>query len=195
MVSISCFYVHYNRNPVNFTFIRFENFVRVILNNRSVILTYKQLVTETQLFQIYKLSLLCTEDISTIQSEKRMIKGNMTEIYGIATKRNWKMMHFTDDYVFVELYKSFTKNPLNMNPPKRATSMKKVRKFLKLLDCKISDYMVEPDDIIEDFFINETEEIFEYFNNYISYGLRFNALLSITDTYGSDVMTTISEFL
>ena len=134
MVFISCFYVHYNRHQVNFTFVRFEKFVKVILNSRSIIFTNEQLVSSIKLFQIYKLSLLCTEDTSTIQVEREcIIRDRIVNIYGVSTKKNWKLMRFTNDYDFIPLEKSFIKNPLNMKEPKRATSMKKVRKFLKLL--------------------------------------------------------------
>ena len=41
MVTISCFYNHFNSISVNIIFIQFEKFVKVILNNRIVILQTK----------------------------------------------------------------------------------------------------------------------------------------------------------
>lgn len=73
MVCISCFYIHYNRHPINFTFIRFTNFIKVILNKRSIILTNERLASNIELFQIYKLSLLCTKDSSTIEKKQEYI--------------------------------------------------------------------------------------------------------------------------
>ena len=58
MVTISCFYNHFNSISVNIIFIQFEKFVKVILNNRIVILTNKELISNIKLFQLFKLSLL-----------------------------------------------------------------------------------------------------------------------------------------
>lgn len=196
MVFISCFYVHYNRNEVNFTFVRFEKFIKVILNDRSVILTNEQFVSNNKLFQIYILSLLCTEDSSTIQMEQINIKRDRTvNSYGVLTKINWKLMYFTNDYRFIPLKKLFINNPLNMEEPKRATSMKKVRKFLKLLNGNIADLMDEPDKIINDFYRHESEEVIDYLESYISYNVQTIALHSIIQKYGSDVLTSVSKFL
>ena len=196
MVFISCFYVHYNRNEVNFTFVRFEKFIKVILNDRSVILTNEQFVSNNKLFQIYILSLLCTEDSSTIQMEQINIKrGRTVNSYGVLTKINWKLMYFTNDYRFIPLKKLFINNPLNMEEPKRATSMKKVRKFLKLLNGNIADLMDEPDKIINDFYRHESEEVIDYLESYISYNVQTIALHSIIQKYGSDVLTSVSKFL
>ena len=196
MVFISCFYVHYNRNEVNFTFVRFEKFIKVILNDRSVILTNEQFVSNNKLFQIYILSLLCTEDSSTIQIEQINIKrGRTVDSYGVLTKINWKLMYFTNDYRFIPLKKLFINNPLNMEEPKRATSMKKVRKFLKLLNGNIADLMDEPDKIINDFYRHESEEVIDYLESYISYNVQTIALHSIIQKYGSDVLTSVSKFL
>ncbi len=196
MVFISCFYVHYNRDEVNFTFVRFEKFVKVILNSRSVIFTNEQLVTNIKLFQIYKLSLLCTEDSSTIQMERINIKrGRTVDSYGVSTRMNWKLMRFTNNYTFIPLEKSFIKNPLNMEEPKRATSMKKVRKFLKLLNGNIADLMDEPDKLIKDFYRHESEEVIDYLESYMIHNVQCSALHSVIQKYGSDVLTSVSKFL
>lgn len=194
MVSISCFYNHYNIFPFNFTFIEYEKYVKIIINERSIILTKEQLVLNTKLFQIFILSLLCTEDISTIQSQESIIFLNTT-IYGINTKKKWKSLRFTNEYSFIELEKSYRKNPLNSREPKRNSSMKKIRKFNKLLNGRASIMIGDPNKLILDFYINESKELYEYFNKYIDYNLKFNVLLSITQNYGSDIMTIISSFI
>ena len=70
-----------------------------------------------------------------------------------------------------------------------------MRKFLKLLNDINEELVGDPDNIINEFYMNETEEIFEYFNNYIDYELQLNVLLLINDKYGSDVMRNIIEFI
>ena len=115
--------------------------------------------------------------------------------YGVLTKINWKLMYFTNDYRFIPLKKLFINNPLNMEEPKRAPSMKKVRKFLKLLNGNIADLMDEPDKIINDFYRHESEEVIDYLESYISYNVQTIALHSIIQKYGSDVLTSVSKFL
>lgn len=63
-------------------------------------------------------------------------------------------------------------NPLNMKEPKRATSMKNVRKFIKLLNGNIADLMDEPDKLINDFYRHESEEVIDYLESYISYNVQ-----------------------
>ena len=101
MVAISCFYKHFNRSPINFTFIQFEQYVKVILNDRIVILTKKQLVSNAKLVQMFILSLLCTEDTSVVSSQ--IVYGKIK--WGIYTQWYWKNIEFTDYY---EIIRSFT---------------------------------------------------------------------------------------
>lgn len=198
MVEISCFKGIYNKYSVIFTFIKFKNYVKVILDAKSVILTNMQLISNIELFQIYKLSLLCTKHSSNIETINKYNYYNYKNeyIYGILTKRNWTIMGVSDDYCFVPLQKSPKKNPLNMKEPKRSSSDKKIRKFLKVLnEIIITDDISIVNTLIEEFYMNEAEKLLNYFNYYIDYYLRFNALLSINNIYGCDIMTSISNLI
>lgn len=198
MVEISCFKGIYNKYSVIFTFIKFKNYVKVILDAKSVILTNMQLISNIELFQIYKLSLLCTKHSSNIETINKYNYYNYKNeyIYGILTKRNWTIMGVSDDYCFVPLQKSPKKNPLNMKEPKRSSSDKKIRKFLKVLnEIIITDDISIANTLIEEFYMNEAEKLLNYFNYYIDYYLRFNALLSINNIYGCDIMTSISNLI
>ena len=87
MVEISCFKGIYNKYSVIFTFIKFKNYVKVILDAKSVILTNMQLISNIELFQIYKLSLLCTKHSSNIETINKYSFINKNKyIYGILTK-------------------------------------------------------------------------------------------------------------
>ena len=69
MPSISCFsYRLWSRVPYNFTFIKFEKFIKVILNSRTVVFTNDELASHQRLFQLFTLSLLLTEDTSQVSS-------------------------------------------------------------------------------------------------------------------------------
>jgi hypothetical protein len=193
MVSVSCFYCHYNIDPVNFTFIQYKNFIKVCLNKRVVILTNEQLVSNHQLFQIFKLSLLCTRNSSNVQMEQ--------DIYGVFTTMYWKNLRFTNYYNFIELEKSncrSPKNPLNTLEPKRSSSVKKLRKFMKLFNKYITK-IKNPNDLICEYLIkNDFDELMEYFTKYINYNKnnpQINILSRILHNYGVDVYSNILRFM
>lgn len=81
MTSISCLYIHYNRIPINFVFVKYENFIKIMLNDKSVVMTIKDMISYRELFQIYIMSLILTEDTLTI--ERSRIEGKY--IYGVST--------------------------------------------------------------------------------------------------------------
>ena len=53
--SISCFYFDCNHESYYFTFIKYEKFIIIYLNIKSVILTIKQLVSNIRLFQMLRI--------------------------------------------------------------------------------------------------------------------------------------------
>ena len=126
MIEISCFYIHYNRNPVNFTFIKYEKFMKIIFQTKKIVIPIEKLKNHQLLFQFYILSLLCTEDPSKVS---RVRNG-----YGISTEKFWKYIEFYQDYDVITLEKDRKKNPLSSQEPKRETSAKKQKKFFKLLE-------------------------------------------------------------
>lgn len=126
MIEISCFYIHYNRVPVNFTFIKYEKFMKIIFQTKKIVIPIEKLKNNQLLFQFYILSLLCTEDPSKVS---RVRNG-----YGVSTEKFWKYIEFYRDYDVITLEKDRMKNPLSSQEPKRETSVKKQNKFLKLLE-------------------------------------------------------------
>ena len=201
MVSVSCFYCHYNRESVNFTFIQFKNFVKVCLNKRAVILTNKQLVLNPELFQIFKLSLLCTNDVSMVYSKPLDLSYGNKDIYGTLTKMYWKNLRFTKHYEFIEFEKSnlkSPKNPFNAEEPKRSTSEKKIRKFMKLLNS-FNDKVKPANEFIREFLdLNDYDLLIEYFRNYIIHNQcnpQITILSQIYHNYGIDVYRSISRFM
>lgn len=199
MVSISCFYCHYNREPINFTFIKYEKFVKVCLNYRIITFSNEEFVSNTKLFEIFKLSLLCTKDSSKIDKVSvPLSNGFEIMIYGIYTQRYWKYLRFTEDYHFIEFEKSnwrSPRNPLNTKEPKRASSNKKIKKFMKLFadySCKIKD----TNQLIREYLaINKFNDLIEYFTRYISYNYKVINLTLILHNYGQDVYNYVRNYL
>lgn len=190
MVAISCFYNHYNKMSVNFIFIQFEQFVKVILNDRIVTLTNKQLVSNNKLYKMFKLSLLCTKDTSQINVDPSNYFG-----MGILTQRYWKHIEFTTDYDFVELSKAKYRNPLLAQEPKRPSSSKKIRKFEKLFDTYMTERIKDPDELLKEYFSIHLIDLNEYFIRYIDHNAKIELLSSIMHTYGRDVYSSVRRFL
>lgn len=192
--SISCFYVHYNHNPHNFTFIKFEKFVKVILNSKAVIMTIQQLVENIQLFKIFKLSLLLTKDTTQVSSFDNFIIGKI--LYGVLTERYWKNLRLTEYDELILFEKSPTRNPLNASEPKRASSRKKLNKFHKLFERVLnSGFIKEPEVIMNEFLENEATEIFDYFRRYIEHERKIEMLSMILHNYGHDVYCCVKKFV
>ena len=128
MIEISCFYVHYNRCPINITFIKYDKFMKIILQNRTISIRIENIIEYQFLVDFYILSLLCTKDTSKIDYE---INNKGQIFYGVSTKRLWKGLYFMREYEIITLEKNFFKNPLLSQEPRRETGNKKIRKFMK----------------------------------------------------------------
>ena len=146
-LSISCFYMYFdNAKPINITFIKFDNYIKVIFNNRSVILTNNQLLSNFELFQLYLLSLILTEDTSKIY------KTNNN--YGIYTKI-WDNLYLSPSYKMIYLEKLAHKNPFKSNEPKRPTSSKKINKFMWIFNRWIKTIDINPINLFYEYYLIE----------------------------------------
>jgi hypothetical protein len=200
MVAISCFYISYNNSPVKLIFIQFKQFMKIMLNNRIIILTYKQLIYNIKLFQLFKLSLLCTEDTSRIYI-------NSYAEFGVSTRQYLKRLEFTDEFKFVEfsnfkyqykfvsLDKLSYRDPFLAQEPKRSSSSKKIRKFEKLFDSYIFKRIKQPNDLLNEYFDLELLELNNYFTKYINNEAKIQLLSSILHNYGRDVYSSVRKFL
>jgi hypothetical protein len=188
MPTISCFYIKYNRDPINITFIKYDNYVKVILNRRAVILKNNQLISNNELFQIYLISLLLTEDTSTI--EQIIVDDKI--YYGVYTMRYWKNLYLTDFYRIISLEKSAHRNPLNTKEPKRASSAKKYNKFMRYFyNYYNDDYIINPTQIFKEFIFNETDEDVQF----LKHQTQIEALTYIFHNYGRDVFSAINKYV
>ena len=192
--SISCYYMHYNYQPYNFTFIKFEKFVKVLLNARAVVMNFKQLAENTKLFKIYQLSLLLTKDTTQISTLVDETTGDV--MYGVITEWYWKHLRISGFEEFTVLEKSRYKNPLKSCEPKRESSGKKINKFLKLFNSEdVVNKMKDPDVVVLEFFQKESAEIFDYFRRYIEHERKVEMLSVILHNYGRDVYGCVRKFV
>jgi hypothetical protein len=192
--SISCYYLHYNRQPYNFTFIKFEKFVKVILNTRAVVMTIKQLVENAKLFKIYQLSLLLTNDTEQIFTSVDEFSGDV--IYGVMTVWYWKYLHLSGFEEFTALEKSRYKNPFKSCEPKRESSRKKYNKFLKLFNSEdVVKKMKDPDAVVLEFFQKESVDIYDYFRQYIEHEKKIMMLSVVMHNYGRDIYKCVKQFV
>lgn len=189
MPSISCFSY---RLFHNFTFIKYENYVKVFYNFKTIILTNEELKSNKILFQIFILSLLLTEDTSRVST----VNDNNKIKYGISTLLHWNKSHFMNYYGFVQLEKLTMRNPLNTMEPKRASGDKKKRKFFKLFKifCQ-NDLGKTTFDILNEFITGEFKEVFDYFAKYIHTECKVNILSSIYHKYGNDIYRSVNRFV
>ena len=192
MVTISCFYNHFNSISVNIIFIQFEKFVKVILNNRIVILTNKELISNIKLFQLFKLSLLCTEDTSRINQTAYGF------IQSISTQQYWKKSYFCQYYNIAVIKKQQHRNPLLAQEPNRSSSSKKIRKFEKLFSIYITYKIKDPNELLNEYLQLELAELNNYFTKYIEYNknnAKIQLLSSILHNYGRDVYSSVRKFM
>jgi hypothetical protein len=200
MVAISCFYRSCNPTPIKIIFIQFERFVKVMFYDKIVILTYEQIVSNIYLFEMFKLSLLCTEDTS------RIYKNSYNETC-VSTRRYLRCLEFTDTYILQE-FENFsniyqlveldkTRNPLLAQEPKRASSAKKIRKFNKLC-FNMANKIGDPYELMYEYLQLELADLNDYFIKYIEHNknnAKIQLLTSIQHNYGRDVYLSIRKFL
>jgi len=191
MIEITCFYIHFNREPVNFTFIKYEKFMKIFFQSKKIIIAIENLRNYHLLFQFYILSLLCTEnskEISTISNSR----GDKV-YYGVSTHKYWKNFYFANYYDIILFEEKQTKNPFHSQEPKRETSIKKIRKFLKSLNHMYErQHIQNPLNYIQDFqstMIEETniDEIIEYEKKI--------EILSCIRSFNKDIYSTIQKFI
>lgn len=153
MVNISGFYTVFNGIIHNFIFITYNKFIKIIYNKKSIVLNFDNFIKNTKLFQIYFLSLICTENTNHTETNIYLVGCiQYTEyVYGTMIKPyNDVYKKFEDDYIFNPMTKNYLKNPLKSKEPKRETSIKKQNKLLKNIYYDLNGF--EPNLIIHNIF-------------------------------------------
>lgn len=193
MIEVSCFYVHYNRDPVNFTFIKYDKFMKIIVQKRKIIIKIENLKNYKTLYQFYILSLLCTEDTSKIYYVNDDVFDENQVVCGISTQKYWKNLYFSYYYEIIILEKNYFKNPFFSQEPKRETSIKKQKKLFKMISNYDDDgHIFHPLCYINNFqyiMINDLnmEKVIQY--------ERQIYLLCCIRGFNRDIYTNIKKFL
>ena len=193
---ISCYHIHANRSPKTIAFTRFNNFVKVSISSyRTVTLAMKDLVEIPHLFEYYLLSLVITGDTSKVVHSEHMntehYHGEEPFKYAVSTEIDWKRMYFTGYYT--DVYLNISRDPFKSQEPKRKTSDKKVRKFVKNF---LNDYhSYDPTAILRELIFAKCAE-----GNQIAEKLKETVknetiLHKIKILYGEDIFECISKFM
>jgi hypothetical protein len=186
MTEISCFNHHNLSDPVTFIFYKYEKYIRICLNNKTIILSLSQLAFYKDLFNYYLISLLVTEDTKKIIVYKYYSENKTYQ--GIYTMRYWKDIRLLDTYQIIKIEKP---KLIKSQEPKRSTSSKKIRKFMRNFELYKNEVIKNPIDIFNEFYMNETQDIYR---NY-EYEKKIEILLNIRHTFGYDIYSSIRKFL
>jgi hypothetical protein len=191
--TVSCFYItNYNDGQINITFIKYVKYIKIILNYKSIILPIEQLITNYKLFQIYLISLLLTENTTSID----LMIINKKKFYGISTMRYWKNVYLTLSYKIIFLQKSYHKNPFYSNEPKRSTSLKKINKFMRTFyNLYKEGYIINPLFVFYEYYSNETLDISDYVKKQTEHNKKIEILINILHNYGHDIYYSIKKYL
>jgi hypothetical protein len=172
-------------------FIKYEKFMKIILQKRMIVIKIMKLKTIQKLFQFYILSLLTSNNITTIYSIYNFKKNNI--IFGISTQKIWKYLSLSKGYDIIPIEKNSTRNPLLSQEPKRETGMKKTKKFMKILFYYYDrNYINDPMIIIDNYisrmiFLTNVEKIIKYEKQIY--------LLSCIKSFNNDIYNNIKKFL
>ena len=183
------FYVKTSLNLIVFT--KFDNYF--IINhdrNNIIIVSHETLVLLPNLFKIYILSLLVTEDTRNVIKTKTKYSNKI--IYTLPIKYQNMPLFFNETYKNVYIGK---RNPLNKLEPKRESSLKKINKFIKNFN-KTFEYD-SPNTLIEKFIESEinieqneiNKILLKYYNDN-----TISLLTGIKKKYGTDIYDKIRIF-
>jgi hypothetical protein len=180
MPEVSCFHIK-NRITLGakIIFIKFEKyFILRVCNYKQIILSFETFMKIPKLFEIYILSLLLTEHENKLW---------------IRTKYLWKR----DTYLY--MYNDVllgTKNILNKCEPKRETSNKKIKKFIKQFHYEfIYDNPLEYITKYINFEIRKTDEEIENLQIMVYKDNTIDILTGIRKKYGRDIYDVIRSHL
>jgi hypothetical protein len=186
---VTCCVYFYVKTSLNLiVFIKFDNYF--IINhdrNNIIIVSHETLVSIPNLFKIYILSLLVTEDTRNVIKTKTKYSNKI--IYTLPIKYQNMPLFFNETYKNVYIGK---RNPLNKLEPKRESSLKKINKFIKNFN-KTFEYD-SPNTLIEKFIESEINIEQNEINKILLKHYNDNTislLTGIKKKYGTDIYDKI----
>jgi hypothetical protein len=159
---------------------------------------------------MYILSLFYTEDTSQVEIIGEKLKINKNKcIYNIYTRKIWKHLELNEYYESITIqekyyrnsndpfYKiakpKYTRNPFNTQEPKRVSSDKKIKKFIKYLNyVTLLKYDTNNFEMmLNECYLDEFKEVCDYFQSYIDYKNQVDILAMFSSRYGIDITNSI----
>jgi len=188
----SCVYLYLRTGLNLIVFTKFDNYFIVNHDRRNTItITPETLVSIPNLFKIYILSLLVTEN--TINVVKMQTKYFNNIRCTLLIKYQNEPMIFNDTYKPIYIGK---RNPLNKLEPKRETSLKKINKFIKKFNTTFE--FDSPETLIKKFIESEinieqneiNKILLKHHNDNI-----ISLLTGIKKKFGRDIYDKIKGYL
>lgn len=131
MTDISCIYSSTRYNEILMIFVKFSNFITVHLYGcNKITLKFEVFVNIPMLYDLYIISLLLTENT------KRLDTTDFNDKYYLNVASLYNFTYYDRPYLPLDIG---NKNLLLKQNPKRETTSKKLRKFIKHLNFNFSD--------------------------------------------------------
>ena len=131
MTDISCIYSSSRYDEVLMIFVKFSNFITVHLYGcNKITLKFEVFVNIPMLYDLYIISLLLTENT------KRLDTTDFNDKYYLKVASLYNFNYYEHPYLSIDIG---NKNLLLKKNPKRETTSKKLRKFIKHLNFNFSD--------------------------------------------------------
>jgi len=170
---------------LKFEFIKYEKFIRIKYGteNKSIIIRIENLKKNKLLFQYYIASLLCCVNYKEINKD-----NNYDLFSAISTVDYWVIHHIN-----LNIRKKEFNQILYSQEPKRETSIKKQKKFLKILNSNIKiGFLEHPLIIIKNLTELYLKFIKELGNQIITYENKIY-FLSCVRSLNRDIYSTFKE--
>ncbi len=131
MTDISCIYSSSRYNEILMIFVKFPNFITVHLYGcNKITLRFDVFVNIPMLYDLYIISLLLTENT------KRLDTTDFNDKYYLNVASLYNFTYYDRPYLPLDIG---NKNLLLKQNPKRETTSKKLRKFIKHLNFNFTD--------------------------------------------------------
>ena len=179
MTEISCF----NGYPMDIYFIKFEKYIIVRLHNHNrIILSYETFMKIQRLFNFYILSLFLTEDTRDLHI-----------LNGIKMRYCWNEKSICEKCEYIHINEQ---KLLHRCQPKRETSNKKIRKFIKIFNREFQHN--DPIEYVSIFIKDEmkkTDKDLYKLQQMVYKDNTISLLTGIRKKYGNDIYDIIRNHL
>jgi len=137
--------------------------MKIILQDKEVVVAIENLKNCEMLFNFYILSLLCVQEDCTSKNYDSYV------FHGISSSERHENDNYSyRDYHLVEFENDWMKNPFLSQEPKRESSVKKINKLLKIIynfyESGEIDHPLDMIEIIQSLLIDT-----EYFDKFVKY--------------------------